>query len=89
VDNALLTAGIACLIGAIVGGGLKAFGIELPAVQSRLRQAVLALAGSILIVLARPTVPSLPGAVPPWSRSGSSTPRLPAERPAAGREQSL
>jgi hypothetical protein len=28
VDNALLTAGAACLIGAIVRGGLKGFGIE-------------------------------------------------------------
>jgi hypothetical protein len=37
----LLTAGIACFIAAIAGGGLKAFGIEIPALNSRLRQAAL------------------------------------------------
>lgn len=41
----LLTTGLACLIAAIVGGGLKAFGIEVPALSSRTRQAVLGALG--------------------------------------------
>ncbi len=65
MDNVLLTAGAACLIGALVGGGLKAFGIELPLVQSRMRQAGLAVVGIIFIVLAGPSLPSLPGRTAP------------------------
>jgi hypothetical protein len=53
VDGALVTAGIACIIGAIVGGGLKAFGIEIPIVQSRVRQLALAVVGMALLVGSR------------------------------------
>lgn len=49
MQQTFLIAGLACVIGAIVGGGLKAFGIELPLVNSRIRQAVLGLLGVMLI----------------------------------------
>jgi hypothetical protein len=45
----LVSAGIACIIGTIVGGGLKAFGIELPVLQTLLRQLALAGFGGILL----------------------------------------
>jgi hypothetical protein len=45
----LVSAGIACIIGAIVGGGLKAFGIELPVLQTLWRQLALAGFGGILL----------------------------------------
>jgi hypothetical protein len=45
----LVSAGIACIIGAIVGGGLKAFGIELPVLQTLWRQHALAGFGGILL----------------------------------------
>lgn len=58
-------AGLACLIAAIVGGGLKAFGIEIPLLSSRTRQILLGLLGLILIVggiisTCRPTPQPLP-----------------------------
>jgi hypothetical protein len=49
VDNVILVAGLACLIAAIVGGGLKAFGIEVPVLQSRARQVILGVAGIALV----------------------------------------
>jgi hypothetical protein len=30
MQSTLLNVGLACIIGAIVGGGLKAFGVEIP-----------------------------------------------------------
>jgi hypothetical protein len=51
MNPTLLTAGISCIIAAIVGGGLKAFGIEIPVLNSRFRQ--LALGGfGIFLTLA-------------------------------------
>jgi hypothetical protein len=47
----LLTAGLACLIAAIVGGGLKAWGIEIPALQSLKRQVLLASLGIALALI--------------------------------------
>jgi len=49
MQQTFLIAGLACLIAAIVGGGLKAFGIEIPLLSSRVRQTVLGLLGVILI----------------------------------------
>ena len=48
----LLFAGVACVIAAIVGGGLKAFGIEVPLLQSLKRQIILALFGLVLLSIA-------------------------------------
>jgi hypothetical protein len=49
MQQTILVTGLACLIAAIVGGGLKAFGIEIPLLSSRVRQFVLGLFGLILI----------------------------------------
>jgi hypothetical protein len=48
----LLTAGIACIVAAIVGGGLKAFGLEIPALASSRRQIGLGVFGAMLLVAA-------------------------------------
>jgi hypothetical protein len=50
MSTTLLTTGLVCIIAAIVGGGLKAFGIEIPILQSGKRQVLLAIFGSILII---------------------------------------
>jgi hypothetical protein len=51
VENAFIAAGLASLIAAIVGGGLKAFGIEVPVLASRIRQLVLGIVGLLLLAL--------------------------------------
>jgi hypothetical protein len=51
MDNVYLVAGLACLIGAVVGGGLKAFGIEVPVLASRPRQIALGVLGVALIAV--------------------------------------
>lgn len=47
--TAFITAGLACLIAAVIGGGLKAFGIEIPALQSGRRQLGLGVLGAVLV----------------------------------------
>jgi len=51
LSTTLITAGVACIIAAIIGGGLKAFGIEIPLLQSKKRQVLLGILGIILIGL--------------------------------------
>ena len=51
VENTLLGAGVFCIIAAIIGGGLKAFGMEMPLVNSNRRQSLLALFGIVLVGL--------------------------------------
>lgn len=52
MDNAfLILLGLACLIAALVGGGLNAFGVEIPVLKSVARQIGLGLLGLILIVI--------------------------------------
>jgi hypothetical protein len=61
MNNTLLTAGLVCTIAAIIGGGLKAFGIEIPVLQSTARQCLLGGLGLILIFITfREQLPSLP-----------------------------
>ena len=52
MNTTLLTSGIACVAAAIVGGGLKAFGMEIPALASTRRQLMLAGFGACLVVAA-------------------------------------
>jgi hypothetical protein len=52
MNTTLLSAGIVCVIAAIVGGGLKAFNIEIPALNSLRRQLMLGLLGLVLLVIA-------------------------------------
>lgn len=49
MEQTLLVAGIACVIAAVVGGGLKAFGIEIPALESGVRQGALGVLGLVLL----------------------------------------
>lgn len=53
----LLTTGLVCIIAAIIGGGLTAFGITVPIVQSVKRQVMLALFGCLLLSAAYYTPP--------------------------------
>jgi phage shock protein PspC (stress-responsive transcriptional regulator) len=59
--NTLLTTGLACIIAAIIGGGLKAFGIEIAVLRSWKRQTLLAMFGAMLTiagyVIQRPAMP--------------------------------
>jgi hypothetical protein len=52
LSNTLLTTGLACIIAAIIGGGLKAFGIEIAVLRSWKRQALLAMFGAMLTTAA-------------------------------------
>ncbi|OPY74532.1 MAG: hypothetical protein A4E65_03807 [Syntrophorhabdus sp. PtaU1.Bin153] len=70
-DNVFVISGIACLIAAVVGGGLKAFGIEVPALKSLVRQIVLGVLGVILIVI---------GALHPSDTTDTKTRRPPTPR---------
>lgn len=48
MQTTLLNVGLACIIGAIVGGGLKAFGVEFPVFSSLRRQTALGGLGMLL-----------------------------------------
>lgn len=58
MDTTLLLLGIACIIAAIVGGGLRAVGFEFPPLKSLPRQIILAVLGVILIIISRSIQPS-------------------------------
>ena len=47
--QALVSFGIACLIAAVVGGGLTAAGVNIPQLESRTRQVMLGLLGATLL----------------------------------------
>ena len=50
MNNTLLGAGIGCMIAAIIGGGLRAFGLEIPVLNSVRRQILLGFFGILLVV---------------------------------------
>lgn len=52
MSTTLLTFGVACIVAAIVGGGLKAFQIEIPALRSLTRQVMLATFGLAMVLAA-------------------------------------
>jgi hypothetical protein len=67
MENTLLTVGLACIVAAIVGGGLKAFGLEIPLLRTLPRQLVLGAFGVVLLVISmqikpKPPVPTQPQA---------------------------
>jgi hypothetical protein len=67
-NEMLVAGGVAAILGALVGGGLKAFGVELPILASLRRQAVLGLTGLALIaagLLVRPAAEAAPEAAAP------------------------
>lgn len=49
MENTLLTAGIASVIASVVGGGLKAFNIEIPLLETSLRKVLLFIVGLVFI----------------------------------------
>jgi hypothetical protein len=51
VDQKILYTGLGCIIAAIVGGGIKAFGMEIPLVNSLKRQSLLGAFGCVLAAL--------------------------------------
>lgn len=51
MQTTLVTAGVVCVIAAIVGGSLKAFGMEVPGIKSLPRQIMLAVFGLAIGVL--------------------------------------
>lgn len=73
METILLSAGLACLMAAIIGGGLKAFGIEIPLLQSLARQLILGALGVVLVIISFLT---------------STSPKSPDEKPVAIREAS-
>jgi hypothetical protein len=52
VNEVLLTAGVASIILAVVGGGARAFGVEVPVIDSLARQVALGLVGVVFLVAA-------------------------------------
>jgi Glycosyl hydrolase family 46 len=50
MSDKLIEFGIACIAAAIVGGGFKAFGVEIPLIGSYLRQILLALLGAAVLI---------------------------------------
>ena len=67
MQNNLLVAGIACIMAALIGGGLRAFTIEIPLLSSLRRQIMLGLFGAILMALS----------LAQWTRSESSASPIP------------
>src|SRR6266404_572299 len=51
MKTTLIILGIVCVIGAIVGGGFKAFGTEIPLINSIRRQLLLASFGLVLLAV--------------------------------------
>jgi hypothetical protein len=76
MDNIFLVAGLACLIGAVVGGGLKAFGIEVPILKSVSRQILLGCLGLALLFIGRLPQGAHPEAEP-QKHAGQAVPLAP------------
>jgi hypothetical protein len=53
MEATLVLAGLGCLAAAIAGGGLKGFGLEVPVLQSHLRQLALGILGLALVAVGR------------------------------------
>ena len=79
MESTLLTAGLACLIAAVVGGGLKAFGVEIPLLATWPRQVALFILGLALCTIAFTMRPAPPPAHPTEPRP--SSPNRPVEHP--------
>jgi len=75
MNATLITAGIACIIAAIIGGGLKAFAIEIRVLDSGRRQAALGAFGVLLLGAGLPLNSFLPTATI-RSSSGSTKDQL-------------
>lgn len=58
MSSTLYTIGLGCIIAAIIGGGLKAFGMEIPLIQSRTRQVILGTFGLLITLIALGSEPT-------------------------------
>lgn len=79
MNNTLLTIGIGCIIAAIIGGGLKAFGMEIPLISSVKRQFLLCCVGVLVVFLSFGSSDT-----PPSTESAKSS-MLPAVAPVPAR----
>lgn len=86
METPFITAGIACLVAAIIGGGLKAFGIEIPVLESGRRQVALGALGAVLLAVglsgdrfSRSTEPA--PSEQPLSTQSASAPQPPTAPP--------
>jgi len=74
VEEILIASGIGIIIAAIVGGGLKAGGIEIPVINSYPRQVVLGILGAILLFLGiQSSTPTPPETGPPITSTATHT----------------
>jgi hypothetical protein len=86
----LVSGGVAAILAAIAGGGLKAFGVEVPLLASVRRQAMLVLVGVLLVALGlleprlsgKAEVAAAPSGPPSESVAAAATPSAPAAGPA-------
>ena len=81
METTLLTAGLACLIASVIGGGLKAFSIEIPLLTTLPRQIALFALGLVLCFIAFGLRPSLPGTRTPSTTSETTAPATPKDSP--------
>jgi hypothetical protein len=72
VFETLTLLGIVCVIGAIVGGGLKAAGAEIPVITSGRRQVLLGAVGVVLVVAALVTHSHMPASTPEVTSSSQN-----------------
>ena len=82
----LITAGVVAILGAVVGGGLKGFGVEVPLLASVKRQAALVVVGAVLLGLGlyEPSSPGKDGkGAPPKQAEAAGPPEGNAAVPAA------
>lgn len=89
METTLVTAGVVCVIAAIVGGSLKAFGMEVPGIESLPRQIMLAAFGLGIGVLGIVGIDGTgaddDGPSPPPTGTEAVTPRpTPTEPPGTG-----
>jgi hypothetical protein len=60
METTILTTGLACIIASVIGGGLKAFNIEIPKIATRPRQIALFALGIVLCLIAFALRPEQP-----------------------------
>ncbi len=91
MENTLLGAGIACLIAAVIGGGFKAFGVDIPLISSRPRQVLLGAVGLLMILgavaMKHPGMPGTSGGGVEPGRSPAPAAAASPQAPAAAGAQ--
>jgi hypothetical protein len=90
MTSILVTAGVFCIMAAIVGGGLTAFGIKSPVIGSKQRQILLAVTGVMLTILGVATgFLSTLASRPSSQHQPVSPPRTPINREALAAESRM